>query len=114
MRKKDVKGFQKADKTAGVTIGDENSTKGSSEWDEDDELKNMKQGTINLIAVDANRVAEFLSYSNLFVTATMEGVCGIGAVIWILGFVALVAYLSARLSTNTGTTAGKVLLLDCR
>ncbi|KAF3483947.1 multidrug resistance-associated protein 13 [Arthroderma uncinatum] len=58
MRRKDVKGAQKADETA---------EPGSSAMPDDDEdAKKTRQATINHVAVDANRVADFAAY-NCFV-----------------------------------------------
>jgi hypothetical protein len=81
MRKKDVKGLQKESEKSDVE---------SPNTDKDeDELQNMKQGAINLLAVDSDRVALFCGLSNVFVESFFGTLFGFSFIIIILGFVLL-------------------------
>lgn len=62
MRKKDIKGSQKEKDAETIDTKNNNDAASThSKGDDKDELKNMKQGTINLLAVDSSRIAEFTS-----------------------------------------------------
>lgn len=63
--KKDVKGSQKAE-DAGDEQGQPTISSSKQESEDEDELKNMKQGKINLLAIDATRIADLASFSNIF------------------------------------------------
>ncbi|KAK6512549.1 hypothetical protein TWF481_001434 [Arthrobotrys musiformis] len=97
MRKKDVKGGQKAEEKkdgedAATESGaeTEDSTgkdkKKDKEESEEDSLKGLRQGVVNLIAVDTVRVADFGCWSFIFYEAALS--IGIGfAFLWqILGW----------------------------
>ena len=62
--KKDVKGSQK------VEEGEQGENLSlllkENEDDDDDDLKNLKQGKINLLAIDATRIADLATFSNIF------------------------------------------------
>ena len=66
--KKDVKGSQK---TEGEQVDGKAGTqtdivKKLDAGEDEDELKNLKQGTINLLAIDASRIADLAGFSNIF------------------------------------------------
>ncbi|RVD86189.1 uncharacterized protein DFL_004478 [Arthrobotrys flagrans] len=96
MRKKDVKGGQKAEKKDGEDDSTEsgaetedstgNDKKKSEEGSEEDSLKGLRQGVVNLIAVDSVRVSDFGCWSFIFYEAALS--IGIGfAFLWqILGW----------------------------
>ncbi|KAF3185496.1 hypothetical protein TWF225_005271 [Orbilia oligospora] len=97
MRKKDVKGGQKAEEKDGEADSatdsgaeTEDSTakdkKKTKEESEEDSLKGLRQGVVNLIAVDSVRVADFGCWSFIFYEAALS--IGIGfAFLWqILGW----------------------------
>ncbi|KAA8894873.1 P-loop containing nucleoside triphosphate hydrolase protein [Sphaerosporella brunnea] len=82
-RKKDVKGLQKESER-----NDQEPTKA----DEDEvELQNMKQGAINLLAVDSDRIALFCAMSNVFVESFFGTMLGFVFVVFILGWQSLLA-----------------------
>lgn len=85
MRKKDVKGMQTG-KDSEATNDANYNNKTASGADDEDELKNMKQGTINLLAIDSSRVAEFTSFSSAFFQAIFEMFFGFSLLINIIGF----------------------------
>jgi hypothetical protein len=85
MRKKDVKGAQKADEKDGGPKDGPAATQKVKGNEEEEELKNMKQGTINLLAVDAVRVSEFASYSYAFIELFAELIIGCWFLIAIIG-----------------------------
>ncbi|KAK6527245.1 hypothetical protein TWF281_010433 [Arthrobotrys megalospora] len=102
MRKKDVKGGQKAEKKDGEDSAEsdaesEDSTakdkdkKKSKQESEEDTLKGLRQGVVNLIAVDASRVSDFGCWSFIFYEAALS--IGIGfAFLWqILGWQSICA-----------------------
>jgi ABC-type multidrug transport system fused ATPase/permease subunit len=95
MRKKDVKGTQQEDEKEPA------EETGSSKSDEDeDELKNMKQGTINLLSVDAERIALFTALSNILIESLVGTTYGF-AFIWImLGWESLLAGLLVVILTS--------------
>lgn len=87
MRKKDIKGVQKGKDTEGSgskdNINKKSAVAGSE--DDEDELKNMKQGTINLLAIDSSRVAEFTAYSSAFAESFFGMFFGFWLLITIIG-----------------------------
>jgi len=77
LRKKDIKGTQNAD----GPVGDEENE------DDEHELKDTKQGVINLLSVDSERIATFYALSNIFVESFIGTTLGFIFIIVILGFV---------------------------
>jgi hypothetical protein len=75
-----VKGLQEASEGQDDTNSDK-----SSETDEEDELKNMKQGAINLLSVDAERVALFGVISNSAIESFFGALYGFSFIIVTLG-----------------------------
>lgn len=86
MRKKDVKGMQTGKDSEATNDTTDNNKTASGPSDDEDELKNMKQGTINLLAIDSSRVAEFTSFSSAFFQAIFEMFFGFSLLINIIGF----------------------------
>jgi len=80
LRKKDVKGLQEAGERQDDTNSDKLSKPG-----EEDKLKNMKQGAINLLSVDAERVALFCVISNSAVESLFGALYGFSFIIVTLG-----------------------------
>lgn len=70
MRRKDVKGASKSDKKENKTTSLDDATPAGGSDDNtttaEDTQPKGKQSTINLIAVDAKRVADFVSFNNYF------------------------------------------------
>lgn len=63
--RKDVKGSQKVDENSTPLV--ENGITPVLKDDEDEgELKTLKQGKVNLLAIDATRIADVASFSNIF------------------------------------------------
>jgi len=62
--KKDVKGSQKAE--GGEHGGSLSSLLDENENEGGDDLKNLKQGKINLLAIDTTRIADLAGFSNVF------------------------------------------------
>ncbi|KAF3909237.1 hypothetical protein ABW20_dc0104339 [Dactylellina cionopaga] len=105
MRKKDVKGGQKADEKKD---GDDTSENGADSDDstakdkkektkeesEEDSLKGLRQGVVNLIAVDAYRVSNFGCWSFIFYECALSIALGFGFLYTILGWQSLCAGLS--------------------
>lgn len=88
MRKKDIKGAQKEkDAETMGTKNNDDAASTSSKGDDKDELKNMKQGTINLLAVDSSRIAEFTAFSNIFAESFFGMLFGFSLLIGIIGSV---------------------------
>lgn len=83
MRKKDIKGAQKGKDAETMNDAASIDSKDGGE----DELKNMKQGTINLLAVDSSRIAEFTAFSNIFAEAFFGMLFGFSLLISIIGSV---------------------------
>lgn len=86
MRKKDVKGMQTGKDSETTDDANDNNKTTPGANDDEDELKNMKQGTINLLAIDSSRVAEFTSFSCAFFQAIFEMFFGFSLLINIIGF----------------------------
>lgn len=88
MRKKDIKGSQKGkDAETMDTKDNDDAASTDSKSDDKDELKNMKQGTINLLAVDSSRIAEFAAFGNVFSESFFGMVFGFSLLISIIGSV---------------------------
>ncbi|KAK6538574.1 hypothetical protein TWF694_010153 [Orbilia ellipsospora] len=98
MRKKDVKGGQKAedkkddsaedgsesdDSTAKAKKKDGDKDKKESE---EDSLKGLRQGVVNLIAVDAYRLSMFACFSFVFYECSLSILLGFGFLFKILGW----------------------------
>jgi len=83
MRKKDVKGSQKDN--------DSQDDPTSTRDEEEDELKNMKQGVINLLAVDSERIAVFCAMTFIFVESFVGTLFGFSFIVIILGWQSLLA-----------------------
>jgi len=113
MRRKDVKEAKKKNKPtttapeltitgpAGVSAsGDtpEMAAPVDEEEDEDPEaLKKSKQGTVNLIGVDAKRVADFCAFANYFPGSLFKLIVSLTFLLDLLGWKALVAGFSTML-----------------
>lgn len=112
MRKKDIKGAQKGKDTEVTNVKDNGDAASTNSKGDDIELKGMKQGTINLLAVDSSRIAEFTAFSNIFSESFFGMVFGFSLLVSIIGFV-----FSSPLELGNmklmlvPTLAGNVLLL---
>lgn len=84
MKKKDVKGSQKADKETEEVNG-ASPQKPKEDGEDKDELQDLKQGTINLISVDAERISLFATYINILVEAVVGSLYGFGWIYLLLG-----------------------------
>lgn len=62
--KKDVKGSQKVEEDE---QGHTTSPLLKEDEKDEDDLKNLKQGKINLLAIDATRIADLAAFSNIFI-----------------------------------------------
>ena len=80
MRKKDVKGTQ----------GEDDKPDAAGKEGED-ELKNTKQGVINLLSVDSERVAMYCAMSNILIESFVGTTFGFAFIIVILGWESLLA-----------------------
>lgn len=111
LRKKDIKGTQKGDDAETMEAKkNDDAVSTDSKGDDKDELKNMKQGTINLLAVDSARIAEFTAFSNIFAESLFGMIFGFSLLISIIGSVFLSPLeLSGRKLTLVSTLAGRVL-----
>ena len=101
MRRKDVKGVKKkredGDSTEGVS---ENGKKGSEmgqDEDEGDALQKSKQSTINLVGVDAKRVADFCCYNNFIPGSVFKLIISLVFLANLLGVKALLCGFSTML-----------------
>lgn len=102
MRRKDVKGTGKSSKKAGEEEASEANVDGSAEAtkpeDEDeDALKKSKQSTVNLIGVDAKRVADFCAFQNMFPGSLFKLIVSLAFLTNLLGWLPLTAGFSAML-----------------
>jgi len=95
LRKKDVKGLQEAGERQDDTNSDKLSKPG-----EEDKLKNMKQGAINLLSVDAERVALFCVISNSAVESLFGALYGFSFIIVTLGWRSLLVGLCTVVLTT--------------
>jgi hypothetical protein len=103
MRKKDVKGLQKESEKS-----DAEGPKPDN--DDEDELQNMKQGAINLLAVDSDRVALYCAMSNVFVESFFGTLFGFVFIIMLLGFVLLIYVISTSRKMLTGCCSWQSLV----
>ncbi|KAK4227258.1 hypothetical protein QBC38DRAFT_364659 [Podospora fimiseda] len=117
MRRKDVKGASKSKKkdqpeqsetgTAGPAVvggaPDETTpliSKPAAEPQDDeseDQLKKSKQSTVNLIGVDAKRISDFATFSNMFYGSIFKFTVSISFLVSLLGWKALLSGFSAML-----------------
>lgn len=114
MRKKDVKGVQKGKDPGNEDIKDSTDPKTAAGYggDNEDELKNMKQGTINLLAIDSSRISEFTAYSSIFGEALSGMIFGLSLLIKIIGSVSLwIMQLKGMKLMQECYIVGKALLL---
>jgi ABC-type multidrug transport system fused ATPase/permease subunit len=86
MRKKDVKGTQQQSDSANSS--QDNLSEATSD---EDALKNMKQGVINLLAVDSERISLFCAMSNVLVECFVGTFFGVGFIMMVLGWQSLLA-----------------------
>ncbi|RPB21589.1 P-loop containing nucleoside triphosphate hydrolase protein [Terfezia boudieri ATCC MYA-4762] len=93
--KKDVKGSQKVEE--GEQGENLSSLLEEDEGDDDDDLKNLKQGKINLLAIDATRIADLAAYSNVFAESFFGIVIGFSGLVVIIGWKSLLAGLAVVL-----------------
>ena len=108
MSKKDVKGAGKSKKTPQssaepVVTGPagESTASDRPEADEEEEYqdpKKSKQSTVNLIGVDAKRIADFSSYQNMFPGSMFKLIVSLSFLTSLLGWKALLAGFSAMLA----------------
>ncbi|KAK2736230.1 hypothetical protein FQN57_000828 [Myotisia sp. PD_48] len=66
MRRKDVKGAQKPEERDGTL------SKINTDGDDDDEMKKTRQATVNHVAVDALRIADFATYNPIIVSTILK------------------------------------------
>ncbi|KAL1645245.1 hypothetical protein SLS58_003952 [Diplodia intermedia] len=98
MRRKDVKGVQKKKEEE----EEDDGVKGEDEQgpeDGEEAMKQTQQGTINLVAVDTKRVADFVTYSNGFWGALIKIIVSFVFIYKLVGWQALVAGIIAQLAT---------------
>lgn len=96
VRKKDVKSVAKAEQAAdadsaimlnaGSGIKGEDSV-GQKDDDEDEEVTKSKQNTINLIGIDAKRIADFATYSYLIAGSVIKMVIAVSFLIKLVGVI---------------------------
>lgn len=112
MRRKDIKGATKSKKkdqpeaadpiiaaTAGEsTAADRPETGIEEDADLEEQLKRSKQSTVNLIGVDAKRIADFAAFQYLFPGSFFKLVVSIAFLINLLGWQALLAGFSAMIA----------------
>lgn len=111
MRRKDVKGTGKTTKKGQQTSGSAEDGPAEAtvpetptpkqDQDDDDEaeaLKKSKQSTVNLIGVDAKRVADFCAFNCLFPGSVANLVVALSFLISLLGWVPLLAGFSTMLA----------------
>ncbi|KAF3938774.1 hypothetical protein ABW19_dt0201520 [Dactylella cylindrospora] len=98
MRKKDVKGGQKSDEKKDDEANDSDGSEGSTSKDndkkeesEEDSLKGLRQGVVNLIAVDTWRVSNFGCWSIIFYECALSLGIGLVFLFKILGWQSLCA-----------------------
>ncbi|KAI1375361.1 P-loop containing nucleoside triphosphate hydrolase protein [Hypoxylon crocopeplum] len=68
------------------------------EEDEAEQIKKSKQGTVNLIGVDAKRVSDFAAFNNVFASSLCELIVSLLFLIHLLGWKALLAGFSTMLA----------------
>lgn len=95
MRRKDVKGAGKTKDQAQDGSAEPEPAIGQ---DDADELKRSKQSTVNLIGVDAKRVADFFEFQDAFPASFLKLVVSLTFLTNLLGWEALLAGFSAMLA----------------
>lgn len=104
MRRKDIKGDVKSEKsketdaespTAADVPGPIEEEEGE---DEAEALKKSKQGTVNLIGVDAYRVGDFAAYQNLFPGSLFKLIVSLAFLVTLLGWKPLLAGFSTMIA----------------
>ncbi|EHA49824.1 multidrug resistance-associated protein 1 [Pyricularia oryzae 70-15] len=95
MRRKDVKGTEKREKAKET---DAASPEEQGEEDEAEALKKSKQGTVNLIGVDAYRVGDFAAYQNLFPGSLFKLIVSLTFLVSLLGWKPLLAGFSTMVA----------------
>ncbi|KAK4183219.1 92fa4e65-f2b9-41ea-8f4e-0e0d5e2b8a44 [Podospora australis] len=112
MRRKDVKGSSKSKKkdqpeaadptvaaAAGVsTAPDRPDTAVEEDGDSDEQLQQSKQSTVNLIGVDAKRIADIAAFQYMFPGSLFKLCVSIAFLVNLLGWKALLAGFSAMLA----------------
>ncbi|KAI9729565.1 MAG: hypothetical protein M1834_006761 [Cirrosporium novae-zelandiae] len=93
MRRKDVKGAKKTE-TRQVTGSKTDLLSGEEEDDEDQGTQKTRQGTVNLIGIDAKRVCEFCAYYYLLPLTAAKLVVSFTFLCSIIGLIPLLAGLS--------------------
>ncbi|EKG15549.1 Putative ABC transporter protein [Macrophomina phaseolina MS6] len=91
MRRKETKGVQQEEKE------DKGDVKG--EEDGEEAMKQTQQGTINLVGVDAKRIADYVTYQNGFWGAAIKICVSFVFIYKLVGWQALVAGIIAQLLT---------------
>ena len=105
MRKKDAKGAENTEATkvesedpsaiANATAKKKAKTVAT---DDDEKIKKSKQGTVNLIGVDAKRVGDFCSYQYMFPGSLFKLVISLAFLVSLLGWKPLLCGFSAMLA----------------
>ncbi|KAL2168786.1 hypothetical protein VTG60DRAFT_6825 [Thermothelomyces hinnuleus] len=105
MRRKDVKGADDSKKKASEEGNVESSSTvpdqpkpAAEEDDSEEQLKKSKQSTVNLIGVDAKRVADFSAFQNLFPGSLFKLIVSLAFLLDLLGWKALLCGFSAMLA----------------
>ncbi|KAK1830353.1 P-loop containing nucleoside triphosphate hydrolase protein [Podospora conica] len=99
MRKKDAKGADQTKDTPVESDGPSKAKKGKTGGKDDDEkVKKSKQGTVNLIGVDAKRVGDFSAYQYLFPSSLFKLIISLAFLVSLLGWKALLSGFSAMLA----------------
>ncbi|KXJ91510.1 P-loop containing nucleoside triphosphate hydrolase protein [Microdochium bolleyi] len=114
MRRKDVKEAKKKNKptasapeltiagaagnSTAVDAPDVSPPQDDEEEEDPDQLKKSKQGTVNLIGVDAKRVADFCAFANYFPGSLFKLIVSLAFLLDLLGWKALVAGFSTMLT----------------
>lgn len=103
MRKKDVKGTGKAKSSRGLqnpALDHPAGPQGESisvEDDEDDQVQQSRQSTINLVGVDAKRVSDFTTFNYIFPGAACKLLVSIIFLVNLIGWPSLLAGLAVTL-----------------
>lgn len=95
MRRKDVKGASKTDRKPPSEASKTASSLKDEEDKEEDNDPKGKQNTVNLIGVDAKRVADFCSFNNYFPGSVFRLVISFTFLVKIVGWVPLLSGFAA-------------------
>lgn len=111
IRRKDVKGAGKKreeESVAGngvllhgeIVVNEEAGQKGESsvpenEADAEEDFQKSKQNTINLVAIDAKRIADFATFNDIFIGSAVKMAFALGFLIKLIGIIPLSAGLVA-------------------